>query len=174
VTQIVIGTSPGREPWLMDCLNSLQKPCLILRDLNYELGKLKWCQENLKNPFFFFQDSVVFKSTSWIDEASDKYLSVSLNSDPDLYGTYMGIYDPKVLRQIDVPIPKSKAEAIEFELSWTKKYVDQVGSVEVLFPELKDANAQGIEMRHGRENLILENEYLIKYKGNWGQKPALD
>jgi hypothetical protein len=86
----------------------------------------------------------------------------------------MGIYDPKVLRQIDVPIPKSKAEAIEFELSWTKKYVDQVGSVEVLFPELKDANAQGIEMRHGRENLILENEYLIKYKGNWGQKPALD
>jgi hypothetical protein len=24
------------------------------------------------------------------------------------------------------------------------------------------------------ECLVLENEYLIKYKGNWGQKPAID
>jgi hypothetical protein len=158
----------------MDCLNSLQKPCLILRDSNYELGKIKWCQENIKNPFFFFQDSVVFKETEWINEALEKYSSVSLNSDPDLYGTYMGIYDPKILRQIEVPIPKSKAEAIEFELSWTKKYVEQSQGVKVLFPELKDANARRKEFRHGRENLILENQYLIKYKGNWGQKPALD
>jgi hypothetical protein len=158
----------------MDCLNSLQKPCLILRDSNYELGKIKWCQENIKNPFFFFQDSVVFKETEWINEALEKYSSVSLNSDPDLYGTYMGIYDPKILRQIEVPIPKSKAEAIEFELSWTKKYVEKAQGVKVLFPELKDANARRKELKHGRENLILENQYLIKYKGNWGQKPALD
>lgn len=86
----------------------------------------------------------------------------------------MGIYDPKILRQIEVPIPKSKAEAIEFELSWTKKYVEQAQGVEVLFPELKDANARRKEFKHNRENLILENQYLIKYKGNWGQKPALD
>jgi hypothetical protein len=158
----------------MDCLNSLQKPCLILRDSNYELGKIRWCQENIKNPFFFFQDSVVFKETEWINEALGKYSSVSLNSDPDLYGTYMGIYDPKILRQIEVPIPKSKAEAIEFELSWTKKYVEQAQGVEVLFPEFKDANARRKEFKHDRENLILENQYLIKYKGNWGQKPALD
>ena len=158
----------------MDCLKSLQKPCLILRDSNYELGKIRWCQENIKNPFFFFQDSVVFKETEWINEALEKYSSVSLNSDPDLYGTYMGIYDPKILRQIEVPIPKSKAEAIEFELSWTKKYVEKAQGVKVLFPELKDANARRKELKHGRENLILENQYLIKYKGNWGQKPALD
>jgi len=158
----------------MDCLNSLQKPCLILRDSNYELGKIRWCQENIKKPFFFFQDSIVFKETEWINEALEKYSSVSLNSDPDLYGTYMGIYDPKILRQIEVPIPKSKAEAIEFELSWTKKYVKQAQDVEVLFPDFKDANARRKEFKHDRENLILENQYLIKYKGNWGQKPALD
>ena len=171
---IVIGTSPGRENWLSDCLNSLQKPCLILRDSNYELGKIKWCQENLKNPFFFFQDSVVFKLTDWIDEALQQNQSVSLNNDPDLYGTYMGIYDPKILNQIDVPIPKNKAEAIELELTWTKKYVTEAGAVQILFPDLKDSNATRKELRHGRENLVLENDYLIKYKGNWGQKPAVD
>ena len=171
---IVIGTSPGRENWLSDCLNSLQKPCLIIRDSNYELGKIKWCQENLKNPFFFFQDSVVFKSTDWIDEALKQNQSISLNNDPDLYGTYMGIYDPKILNQIDVPIPTNKAEAVELELTWTKKYVAKAGAVQILFPDLKDSNATRKELRHGRENLVLENDYLIKYKGNWGQKPILD
>ena len=136
---IVIGSSPGREAWLRDCLNSLQKPCLIITDNKYELGKIKWCQENLSKPFFFFQDSVVFKSTRWIDEALNMYSSVSLNNDPELYGTYMGIYDPKVLRQMDVPVPNSKAEAIDYEISWTRKYVEQVGGVDVLFPEFKDS-----------------------------------
>lgn len=171
---IVIGTSPGREHWLADCLNSLQKPCLILRDSNYELGKIKWCQEHLKNLFFFFQDSVVFKSTTWIDQALERNQSISLNNDPDLYGTYMGIYDPTILNQIDIPIPKSKAEAVELELTWTKKYVSQAGPVPVLFPDFKDSNAQTKEYKHGRENLVLENDYLIKYKGDWGQKPILD
>lgn len=171
---IVIGTSPGREHWLADCLKSLQKPCLIIRDSNYELGKIKWCQENLNNPFFFFQDSIIFKSTKWIEEALERNQSISLNSDPDLYGTYMGVYDPKILSQIEIPIPKSKAEAVELELTWTKKYVMKAGEVSVLFPDFKDSNAKRKEFRHGRENLVLENDHLIKYKGDWGQKPILD
>jgi len=39
-----------------------------------------------------------------------------------------------------------------------------------LFPELSDANATRKEMKFGRENLVLENDYLIKYKGDWGQR----
>jgi hypothetical protein len=36
-----------------------------------------------------------------------------------------------------------------------------------MFPELTDGNAKGTEEHHGRINLVLENNYLIKYKGTW-------
>ena len=36
-----------------------------------------------------------------------------------------------------------------------------------MFPEFTDHNAKGVEQHHGRINLVLENDYLIKYKGTW-------
>jgi hypothetical protein len=81
----------------------------------------------------------------------------------------MGIYDPKILREIEIPIPKSKKESINYELSWTNSYVKKVGLVHVAFPDLTDSNAKRKEVKYGRENLILENDYLIKFKGDWGQ-----
>lgn len=171
---IVIGSTPNRENWVKDCLNSLRLPCLILTDFTYELGKIAWCAKNVGQNFFFFQDSIIFKSTNWILELLEKNKSVALTSDPVPYGTYMGIYEIDVLRRIEIPIPKSKAEAIEYELNWTASYIREAGSYEIAFPDFTDAKATRKEFRYGRENLVLENEYLIKYKGNWGQKPALD
>jgi hypothetical protein len=34
---------------------------------------------------------------------------------------------------------------------------------------LTDSRAKRKEVLFDRENLVLENEFLIKYKGNWGQ-----
>jgi hypothetical protein len=166
---IVIGTTPDRSDWLKDCVNSLREPCLVISDFNFELGKLNWASKQLSDRFFFFQDSVVFKQSSWIFELLENYEHVALTSDPVVYGTYMGIYDPKILREIETPIPRSKKESIDYEISWTKTYIEKVGSVHVAFPELTDANATRKEMKYGRENLVLENDYIIKFKGDWGQ-----
>ena len=171
---IVIGTTPGRENWLNDCLSSLNKPCLVLSDFSYELGKINWCKKHINKPFFFFQDSVVFKSTDWIDELFDRKKSVALTNDPSSYGMYMGIYDPIILNMVEIPKVENKAEAIKYEIEWTSKYVNYAVDVDIAFPELCDSRASGKEVRYGRECLVLENEYLIKYKGNWGQKPAID
>jgi hypothetical protein len=171
---IVIGSSPGREHWLKDCINSLRLPCLTISDSKYELSKIAWCAKHLGKKFFFFQDSVVFKSTRWISELLEKDKSIALTSDPVPYGTYMGIYDPEILRRIEIPIPNSKQEAIDYELTWTETYIKEAKDYEIAFPDFSDAKAKKKVFKHGRENLVLENDYLIKYKGNWGQKPALD
>lgn len=171
---IVIGSTPDRQVWVKDCIDSLRLPCLIITDYFYELGKISWCAKNLNQNFFFFQDSVIFKSTDWIKELLNKNKSIALTGDPVPYGTYMGIYEIDVLKRIEIPIPKSKAEAIQYELDWTASYIKEAGSYEIAFPDFTDAKAKRKEMRYGRENLVLENDYLIKYKGNWGQKPALD
>lgn len=166
---ILIGTTPDRSHWLKDCVNSLKQPCVIVSDFNFELGKLHWASKHLNERFFFFQDSVIFKQSDWIFELLKNYQHVSLTADPVIYGTYMGIYDPKILRKIEMPIPKSKKESIQYELSWTNVYVKTVGSVHVAFPDLTDSNANRKEIKYGRENLVLENDYLIKFKGDWGQ-----
>lgn len=170
---IVIGTTPGRENWLHDCLKSIDKPVLILSAFNYELGKIKWCANHLNTNFLFLQDSTIIKNSNWMDDLLNKQMSIALFNDPYIYGTYMGVYEIEVLKQIEIPQPSTKAEAVHFEIAWTKKYVEKAKRVEVAFPEISDAKAkQGYHQ--GRLNLILENEYLIKYKGDWGQKPLVD
>jgi len=171
---IVIGTTPGREHWLKDCLASIQKEVLILSDCTYEIGKIKWCAQHLKERFLFLQDSIICKKIEWIEEIFNKQKSVALFNDPCIYGTYMGIYDPVILNEIEIPTATNKAEAVHFEIAWTTKYVQAAKDVEIAFPEISDSAAKNKEMRYGRLNLILENEHLIKYKGNWGQKPLLD
>jgi hypothetical protein len=171
---IVVGTTPGREHWLKDCIQSIHKELLILSDYRYELGKIKWCAEHLTNNFLFLQDSVILKETFWIDKLFAKNKSIALFNDPAIYGTYMGIYEPLILKTMDIPIPKNKAEAVHFEIEWTKKYAEKAQNVEIAFPDVTDAKSTKKELRYGRLNLVLENEYLIKYKGNWGQKPLLD
>ena len=92
-----------------------------------------------------------------------------MTNDPSVYGMYMGVYEREHLAKIDIPMPESKREAIEFEMSWTAKYCQAAKNVRVAFPDLTDRNATKKEIVFGRENLVLENDFLIKYKGNWGQ-----
>jgi len=170
MTPIVICTTPGREMWLADCLASIKRDVIVLSDFTYELGKIDWMVKNTSfERFLILQDSVVVKDDSFFDKIFDFDSSVSINQCPTWYGSFMGIFERKPLIEVGVPLPKSKREVVELEYQWTPKYCAAAGKVTVMFPEFRDENASGIVMRHGRENLLLENEYLIKYKGNWGQ-----
>ena len=166
---IVIATTPGRENWLAQCLTSITKPVMVLSDFTFELGKINWLFNNTNlERFFFLQDSVVIKDER-VFELLDDNASIALSSDPSIYGMYLGIYEREHLAKIDIPIPKSKREAIDYEMSWTAKYCQAAKNVRIAFPDLADRNATKKEIVFGRENLVLENDFLIKYKGNWGQ-----
>lgn len=166
---IVVATTPGRENWLAQCLASITQPVLVLSDFTFELGKINWIfnKTNVER-FLFLQDSVVIKNEKLFELLYER-ASIALTNDPNVYGMYMGVYEREHLAKIDIPIPESKREAIEFEMSWTAKYCQAAKNVRIAFPDLTDRNATKKEIVFGRENLVLENDFLIKYKGNWGQ-----
>lgn len=167
---IIVATTPGRENWLKQCLESIERSVVILSDLTFELGKIKWVFENTKiERFMFLQDSVVIKNQKIFELLDEDKGSIALTNDPCMYGMYLGIYERKILEMIDIPVPKSKAESIAFELSWTETYCRAARNVRLAFTDLTDSRAKRKEVLFGRENLVLENEFLIKYKGNWGQ-----
>jgi len=167
---IVIATTPGRENWLQQCLASITRPVLVLSDFTFELGKINWIFNNSKiERFMFLQDSVVIKKQELFELLFEDKGSIALTNDPCMYGMYMGVYERKILSQIDIPMPKNKRESIEFELTWTEAYCKAARNVRLAFTDLADSRSKRKQVLFGRENLVLENDFLIKYKGNWGQ-----
>lgn len=167
---IVVATTPGRENWLKQCLESIERPVMVLSDFTFELGKIKWVFDNTKiQRFMFLQDSVVIKNQKIFELLDEDKGSIALTNDPCMYGMYLGVYEKNTLEMIDIPLPKSKDESISLELSWTESYCRAARNVRLAFTDLTDSRAKRKEVLFGRENLVLENEFLIKYKGNWGQ-----
>lgn len=167
---IVIGTTPGRENWLAQCLASITRPVLVLSDFTFELGKFNWLMENTKiDRFMYLADSVVVKDER-LFQLLDEQGSIAFSSDPGIYGMYLGVYERKVLEKIQIPYPKNKKEVIEYELSWTQTYAQAAKNVRIAFDNLTDSKSKRKEVLFGRENLVLENDFLIKYKGHWGQQ----
>ena len=168
---IVIATTPGREQWLQQCLASIKHPVLVLSDFTFELGKINWIFNNTKiDRFMFLQDSVVIKNQSLFDLLLKDKGSISLTNDPCMYGMYLGVYERQILEKIEIPVPKTKAESIAYELSWTDNYCKAARNVRLAFTDFSDSRSKRKQVLFGRENLVLENDFLIKYKGNWGQQ----
>ena len=170
----VIGTSPDRSQWAADCLASVPGESLVVSVPGYELTKLQWVVENtILDRFLFVQDSVIV-SAGLYDRLTAFDGSVALMSDPVPFGCYLGVYERKVLQQVGIPEIRSKREAVEAEIWWTKAYCAEAGNVPVLFPELSDRNAKRQVEHHGRNNLVLENDFLLKYKGTWRHDQIVD
>jgi hypothetical protein len=165
---IVIGSSPEREGWLADCSASISREHIAVVSFGFELAKISWVMSNTKaERFLFLQDSWIVKDQGFWDLLDDQTGSVAITSDPYFYGCYAGVYDRAVIEQIGTPVITDKRDAIAKEISWHKSYVEVAGTPAVLFPDLTDSNATRQEERHGRTNLVLENQYLTKYKGTW-------
>jgi hypothetical protein len=165
---IVIGSAPGRENWLRDCSASIEREHIAVVNDGFELAKIDWIIRNTNaERFLFLQDSWLIKSPAFWDKLDETSGSVALSCDPYFYGCYTGVYERSVIEKIGVPTMTSKREAIDNEITWHKQYVEVSGEPLVLFPELTDANATSQIEKHGRINLVLENDYVAKYKGTW-------
>jgi len=170
----VIGTSPDRADWAADSLRSVPGDGLVVSVPGFELGKIRWVLENTTlERFLFIQDSVIV-SKSLYARLSVFDGSVAVLSDPVPFGCYLGVYEREILEKVGLPNICSKREAVEAEIWWTKAYCEAAGDVPVLFPQLSDRNAKRHAIRHGRENLVLENEFLTKYKGTWRHDQIVD
>lgn len=165
---IVIGSSPDRSEWLQECSASIGREHIIVSNWGYELGKIGWVMNNTTaDRFLFLQDSWVVKSPKFFTLLDNLTGSIAVTSDPDYFGCFAGVYERNIIEQIGVPVISTKREAVQAERWWHEAYVQVSGTPTVLFPELTDENATETRHHNGRENLILENEYIIKYKGTW-------
>lgn len=165
---IVIGSSPDRAEWLEISSGSIGREHLIVSNWGYELNKIRWVIENTAaERFLFLQDSWEIKSPEFFTLLEETSGSVALTSDPYYFGCFAGIYERDIIQEIGIPNIKTKLEAVLAERSWHEEYVRVGGVPTVLFPELTDDRATEIRVLNGRENLILENKYVVKYKGTW-------
>lgn len=172
---VIIGSSPDRTAWAADAASSLNREHIVVSNYGYELGKIRWVVENTHvERFLFLQDSWVIKSDKFWELLHQTDGSVSLLRDPYFYGCYAGVYESRVIEKIGLPIVESKRDSVRLEVDWHQKYVLVAGEPQVLFPELTDSSATRTEMRHGRENLVLENEFVVKYKGTWRHEQIVD
>jgi hypothetical protein len=163
---IVIATTKDRSDWAKQCYDSLKDykryPVIILDHYEYELGKIRWVLDNTTlDEFIFLQDSVVLKTTDWLDEVFDYDGSVSLAKRP--FFMYLGKYRRAALEQTGLPMVNTKKEAVDYESTWTREYAKSDNFI-ALF-DLSDTNH--FEEHLGRRNMIIDNDRLIKYKHIW-------
>jgi hypothetical protein len=109
-------------------------------------------------------DSCFIKDRSVFDLAFErKGVSVSFSQG---FLMYIGKYVRPVLLRCGIPWVGSKRSDVRNEFDWNRRYIAcaQPNYVE-LFPDWTDCD-RFVE-QFGQRRMMLENEYLIKWKGTW-------
>jgi hypothetical protein len=141
---------------------------LIEQESNhFELGAIKAMLNTDVDEFFFLHDSCEIKSREIFNLAFEMNGSVAYGP---YWSGYIGKYQTSILRQMDIPLPVTKEEAIEQEFKFTRAYAKLAGIVYVMDPNFKEGNPSNhYEEKFGRKNLVLEGKWIRKYQGTWGQ-----
>ncbi len=158
---LVIGSHPG-SPWIDDWPRFGPRRVHTHRTGGYELTALRAAVTRFDR-FVYLQDSCEILSPSF-------WLTIDALDGPSFIfgapGMYLGVYEADDLRPIlaEVPTDIDKRTSIE----WEGRIREHL-PYPTLWPEVVDATGR-FEDRHGRANLVLENAFLRKWKGNWGQQ----
>ena len=165
---VVIGTSVEREDWIYELVRSLTVPYILVSTGNYELGKFKWVLDNTNlDRFIFLQDSLVIRDNTMFEKIFESEGSACIMCDPTHMGSYLGLWERKVLEKTGVPTPITKKDSVHYEWEWTKEYVK---NCETLAHPLEiEHQTMHTVMKNKRENLLYVNNFYEKWKGDWGQ-----
>lgn len=168
---VVVATTPQRTNWLNQCLRPLKNlkyPLVILSDYGYELGKIKFIQEQTQiDEFVLLHDSCIVKDLTLFDAVFNDPRSVCFSDDPVFYSMYLGKYKRSVLSAITIPTVSSKLQAVEQEILFNVAYVAADMNTRLLFTDFHNTNR--FITKHKTKVMVLENKYLIKYKSCWNR-----
>ena len=134
----------------------------------YELGAIDLVLRNTDwDEFVVLQDTFEIKNPQIFYILLNVYAGSSISYGP-YFQMYHGKFRREILEQIEFPIVKNKLEAIQHEFTFMYEY-KKLDPKTICFNEyFTDSNfLDNIEVKWGRENLVLEDEYLIKRKGTW-------
>ena len=172
--RIVILHSEGYEPWLNDLLNSLHNcwyPVDVVDSPGWVTDGLRYISEHdmpehQGDSVFLLNETMVIKDHSLFDKAAAIDGPAALSPG---YLMFCGKFVPEQLSRVKWPVVKDKrADVIYGEAGVCR---DQLApGVPVLCPDFTDPDYNdeaNYQERHGRRNLVLKNDYLIKFKGTW-------
>jgi len=158
---IVITTSEHTKDWLFDCVKGLGKAYPILIQVNtkednrWELGGVQLGKDSF-DEFVHLMDTTVIKDPTIFHRLFSIPGHVFLTEGGY---HYMGKFVSSDLPEI--PRIYTKEEAINYELRWLD------GKNRTHFKPDLPVHTQVFEEKHGRLNMVLENEFLIKYKATF-------
>lgn len=173
---IVITTSFHTREWLPECVRTSKgkypvlivsnsdlgidmtnyEADMVVNDWNgFELGGILQGKEHF-DEFIHLMDTTIIKDVSLFDKLFDIDGHVFLTKGGY---HYMGKFVSKDLPEI--PKISTKEEAINQELYWLGD------KPRTYFTPDLPAHTGVFEEKHGRTNMVLENDYLIKYKATF-------
>ena len=160
---IIVVTYPD-SPWIKECIASLQKtkyPVMLcinpVGESAYDPAAFYYAQEHNIHEFIIIHDTMIIKDVSLFDEAFKHKGNIAIA--PEFF-MCLGKYESNHLP----PLPKKpvdKSSAINFESNYCRRLPTNV----TICPEFRDSD-DFIEIK-GQKRMVLENKYLIKYKGCW-------
>jgi hypothetical protein len=150
-----------------DYLGALPSPpfqILFNEKDTYELGALKWALDHTE-----FTDFMLLHSST---EVKDLGFLISLFGEKSVciterLGSYMGIYKREILEQMQIPNTPTKSSSVTEEGSFTAQYIIKAPHMVIDAPEILPMRSEKYVEKFGRNNMVIENNYLIKYKGCW-------
>lgn len=161
---IVIACTEKHRPFYEDMVKTLKTKYPVVfswegvdrPEQSHEYGAVRVGKEHF-DEFILLHCTMLIKDNSIFEKLFAMEGTVALTH---WFFHLMGKYVSKDISPI--PDVHSKAESIANEIHWFKN------PYTVFEPELPVESAL-FEERHGRKNMVLENPYLIKFKGHWGQ-----
>lgn len=111
---------------------------------------------------FLLQDSCEIKDQKLFEICEAHQGGIALNPS---FQMYLGKYDRRILAGLEIPTPQSKAQAVHFELAFNNEYIKRDPNFTVFHQPLHDNHVY--EDKFGCRNMILENDYIKKYKRCW-------
>lgn len=160
---IIVVTYEG-SPWISECIAGLvgcKYPIHLCinpkKDCPYDPGAFYYAEKHGIEKFIILHDSMVIKDQALFDIAFSLDGNVAIGKD---FFMCLGKFELKKVLPLP-PKPIDKMSAINFEGKWLKT----IAKDHFICPELIDKDV--FVEKHGEKRMVLENKYLIKYKGTW-------
>lgn len=161
----------GPSPWLDDLLETIETdyPIIITNHDGWGIDGIRETFEKTNfDEIFFLNESMIVKDNSiWnivFKDCTDKSVAVG-----EKYLMWLGKYLRKHVDHTFFPMHiHSKRDDVHLgEFGWNRQYMEQDPDF-VTIDAMTDT-FQEFEEKHGRRNMILENQYFKKWKSHWAE-----
>jgi hypothetical protein len=170
----IIHHREGDAKWLIPLLQSIntEYPVVITNHTGSEwcMGAIQQtCQRLDYDEIVFLNESMVIKDNAVWDILFKDYAGQSVMLG-ERFLMFFGKFRRQQVDKLTFPTVRNKIDDVLLgEGQWCRQYME-LGEYVELQP-LADGNR--FTEKHGRTNMVLENDYFIKWKGSWDMETLL-